>query len=236
MTALLFRYGLDILVLIGLAWLFVGTGRTKAKKRKRTSFLLRRMLPISLAAFLLSTIVIPGVLGPLSRHARYFPQLVEAHKLRLYWKVACLVPGVSSNDTEIQRTIDETARKYTMHPDLIRAVVRVESSNNQFAISEVGGCGLMQVMPNTYYSLRGGNPFAVSSNLSAGTEYLRSLYRRFDGNLELAVAAYNAGPGVVARRGAVPSGGVRRYVDKVMWWYGKYRGRATALKHGDPRT
>lgn len=114
-----------------------------------------------------------------------------------------------------------------MHPDLIRAVVHVESSNNQFALSNVGGCGLMQVMPDTFFSLRGGNPFAVKSNLSAGTEYLRKLYRRFDGNIELALAAYNIGPGVVARLGAVPSGGVRRYVDKVMWWYRYYRNNDT---------
>ncbi|NOQ45544.1 MAG: transglycosylase SLT domain-containing protein [Desulfobulbaceae bacterium] len=224
MTALLFRYGFDILIFGSLAWRFVVTGRTKAKKCKRKLFLLRRVLPITLAAFLLSAIVIPGVLGPVSRHARYFPQLIEAHKLRLYWQIACLAPGVSGSDTEIQRAIDEIAREYTMHADLIRAVVRVESSNNQFALSKVGGCGLMQVMPNTYYSLRRGNPFAVRSNLSAGTMYLRSLYRRFDGNVELAIAAYNVGPGEVARRGTVPPGEVRRYVDKVMWWYGKYRG------------
>ena len=113
-----------------------------------------------------------------------------------------------------------------MHPDLIRAVVRVESSNNQFALSNVGACGLMQVMPNTFYSLHGGNPFTVRSNLTAGTMYLRQLYRQFDGNIELALAAYNTGPGMVARRGAVPPGGVRRYVDKVMWWYKNYRDRA----------
>ena len=119
--------------------------------------------------------------------------------------------------------LPQVAREYTMNPDLIRAIVRVESSNNQFAISNVGGCGLMQVMPNTYYSLRRGNPFSVKSNLRAGTEYLRSLYRRYNGNIEMAIAAYNAGPGRVAQHGSVPPGNVRRYVDKVMWWYKKYR-------------
>ena len=85
----------------------------------------------------------------------------------------------------------------------------------------------MQVMPNTFFSLRRGNPFAVRSNLRAGTKYVRKLYRRFDGNVELALAAYNTGPGVVTRRGAIPPGGVRRYVDKVMWWYEHYRDRDT---------
>lgn len=171
--------------------------------------------------------VIPGILGPVSHHARYLPQFTEAHKLRLYWQVACIIPGIRGNDAKIQHSINEIAREYTMHPDLIRAVVRVESSNNQFALSGVGACGLMQVMPNTFYSLRGGNPFALKSNLSAGTKYLRQLYRQFDGNVELALAAYNIGPGMVARLGAVPPGGVRRYVDKVMWWYKKYRDGST---------
>lgn len=227
MDALLFRYGFDILVSFIFVWLFIASGNTNAKKRKRCFLLIQRVLPITLAAFFLVSIVIPSVFGSVSHYARYFPQFVEAHKLRLYWQVACIIPRVKGTDARIQQTIDEIAREYTMHPDLIRAVVRVESSSNQFALSNVGGCGLMQVMPNTFFSLRGGNPFAVRSNLSAGTKYLRKLYRRFDGNVELALAAYNAGPGVVARHGVIPPGGVRRYVDKVMWWYGHYRNRDT---------
>ena len=223
MITMLFRYGFDILIFGGLTWLFVITGRTKAKRLKRKSFLLRRVLPLTIIVCLLVVLVIPAVFGPVSRHARYLPQFIEAHKLRIYWQVVCLLPGVSGSDSDIQYAINQIAREYTMNPDLIRAIVRVESSNNQFAISNVGGCGLMQLMPNTYYSLRTGNPFAVRSNLRAGTEYLRSLYRRFDGNIEMAIAAYNTGPGRVARHGRVPPGNVRRYVDKVMWWYRKYR-------------
>ena len=225
MITLLCRYGFDILICCILAWLFITTGKANAKKR--ISFLALRLFPLTLAAFFLVSTVIPGVFGSISHYARYFPQFVEAHKLRVYWQVACLVPRVRGTEAMIQQTIDETAREYTMHPDLIRAIVRVESSSNQFALSNVGGCGLMQVMPNTFFSLRRGNPFAVKSNLSAGTKYLRKLYRRFDGNIELALAAYNTGPGVVARLGAVPPGEVRRYVDKVMWWYRHYRKNGT---------
>jgi Transglycosylase SLT domain len=221
MITLLCRYGLDILICCILAWLFIVTGKANAKKR--VLFLALRLFPLTLAAFFLISIVIPGVFGSISHYARYFPQFVEAHKLRAYWHVACLIPRVRGTEANIQQTIDETAREFTMHPDLIRAIVHVESSSNQFALSNVGGCGLMQVMPNTFFSLRRGNPFAVKSNLSAGTKYLRKLYRRFDGNIELALAAYNIGPGVVARIGAVPPGRVRRYVDKVMWWYHHYR-------------
>ena len=227
MNALLIRYGFDILMSCIFAWLFILSGKTNAKKRKRVLFLVQRLFPVTLAAFFLFSSVIPFVFGSVSHTARYLPQVVEAHKLRLYWQVACLIPSVRGNDGKIQQSIDEIAHKYTMHPDLIRAVVQVESANSQFALSRVGACGLMQVMPNTFYSLGHGNPFALRSNLSAGTQYLRRLYRRFDGNIELALAAYNAGPGMVARNGAVPPGGVRKYVDKVMLLYGNYRGSAT---------
>lgn len=235
MIALLFRYGFDILIFGILVLLFIVTSRTKAEKRKRIFFLFRRILPITLAAFLLAAIIIPGVLGPVSRHARYLPQIIESHKLRFYWRLTCVLPGVSGSDTDIQRAINQIAGEYTMHPDLIRAVVRVESSNNQFALSGVGGCGLMQVMPNTYFSLRSGNPFSVKSNLRAGTEYLRSLYRRFGGNIELALAAYNAGPGTVAGLRAVPAGEVRSYVDKVMRCYRQYRGMGKDAQTAAPR-
>ena len=223
MITMLFKYGLDILIFCGLTWVFVVTARTKAKRRKRKTFLLRKVLLPAFIVYLLVVIAIPTVFGSVFHRARYLPQLIEAHKLRVYWQAVCLLPGLSGSDSEIQYTINEVASEYTMNPDLIRAIVRVESSNNQFAISNVGGCGLMQVMPNTYYSLRTGNPFTVRSNLRAGTEYLRSLYRRFNGNIEMAIAAYNIGPGTVARHGRVPPGDVSRYVDKVMWWYRQYR-------------
>ena len=227
MNTLLFRYGIDILICCTLIWLFICSAKTKGKKRTRIFFLVKRAVPFALVVWLLSSIVISGVLGSVSHSARYFPQFIEAHKLRMYWQVACIIPGVRGNDAKIHKTIIEIAREYTMHPDLIRAVVRVESSNNQFALSGVGACGLMQVMPNTFYGLRSGNPFGLKANLSAGTKYLRQLYRQFDGNIELALAAYNTGPGMVVRLGAVPPGGVRQYVDKVMWWYKNYRDGST---------
>lgn len=135
----------------------------------------------------------------------------------------CLIPGLKPSKQDLQRAINQAGRKYTMHPDLIRAVVKVESSNNLFAISPVGACGLMQIMPDTYFAFGRGNPFAVNANLNAGTRYLRHLYRLHNGNIEMALAAYNAGPSLVKRHGGVPPGSVRRYVNRVMWWYSKYK-------------
>jgi hypothetical protein len=228
MDVFLFRYGIDILIICLFVWIFVKSARTGVKKRRRITLLLTRVVPFLLVSYLFLALAIPGVFGTFSLYARYLPQVLEAHKLRLYYQVVCIIPGVKSSELEIQRAINETAKEYTMHPDLIRAVIRVESSNNQFALSWLGACGLMQLMPDTFYSLQRGNPFGVRSNLTAGTLYLRQLYRRFNGNIELALAAYHAGPGVVINHGAVPPGAARRYVDRVMGWYKKYCMRLTS--------
>lgn len=223
MWTFILRYGVDLLLLTILLWFFIRTGKTKAQKRRRLKVLYRRVAPISIVFLFFCFYAVPILLGPYFHHARYLPQILEAHKLRLYWQIACIFPGVKPSADNIQQAIDEVAAEYTMHPDLIRALVQVESSNNQFAISSVGACGLTQVMPNTYYSLGRGNPFALKANLRAGTKYIRHLYRRFDGNLELALAAYNAGPGTIARHRKVPNGPVHQYVVKVTRLYRYYR-------------
>lgn len=218
-----FRYGLDILLAISLLLLFITSAKTRAKKKKRVRFVGKRLLPATLVIWLIVCLLVPALFGSISHHARHLPQLLEAHKLRCYWQLAYLIPGVKPSRKDLQQAIDKTARQYTMHPDLIRAVVKVESSNNPLAISPVGACGLMQIMPDTYFAFGRGNPFAMNANLNVGTRYLRHLYRRYNGNIELALAAYNAGPGLVKRHGGVPPGSVRRYVDRVMWWYRKYK-------------
>ncbi len=223
MTILFFRYGPDFLLLALLILIFFRSARTKQQKRKRAILFLKRIAPLTLASYLLCAWAIPFVFGSFFVTARYLPQKLEAHKLRLYWQVACLIPGVKASDEDIQETIEEIGAEYSMHPALIRALVQVESSSNQMAISPLGACGLTQMMPNTYYSMARGNPFSVRSNLRAGTLYLRKLYRRYNGNLDLALAAYNAGPGTIARHGRVPPGSVSRYVAKVRRLYKQYK-------------
>jgi len=169
-------------------------------------------------------ILIPRLFGPFFPRIRYLPQLIEAHKLHLYYTGwATVIPGGRASRVTIEREIVVAARKYGLHPALVKAVVDVESGFNQFALSPTGGCGLMQLLPSTYYSLRGGNPFGVRSNLSAGTKYLHQLYRRYSGNLPLTLAAYNAGPSRVDRNGGVPQI-AQRYVGNVLALYNRYKG------------
>lgn len=170
-------------------------------------------------------IFIPKLFGPIFPRARYLPQFVEAHKLRLYYTVwSTVIPGTKASRSAIERHIGVAARKHGLHPGLVKAVVTVESGFDQFALSPTGGCGLMQLLPSTYFSLRGGNPFGARSNLFAGTKYLRQLYKRFGGNISLALAAYNAGPSNVKKyQGVPPFAETRNYVKNVLSLYEKYK-------------
>ncbi len=112
--------------------------------------------------------------------------------------------------------IDEAADLYNLDPNLIRAIIRAESAFNPFAVSRAGAQGLMQLMPAVSEELNVLDPFDPRQNIFGGARYLRWLLDRNDGNLDLAVASYNAGPGAVARyNGIPPYRETRNYVKKV---------------------
>jgi soluble lytic murein transglycosylase-like protein len=100
--------------------------------------------------------------------------------------------------------IEEAAKKYDLHPALIRAVIAIESAFDPQAVSEAGALGLMQLMPALAVELGVSDPFDPRENIMAGTRYLSELLAQHDGNVELALASYNAGPGTVAHYQGVP--------------------------------
>jgi soluble lytic murein transglycosylase-like protein len=113
--------------------------------------------------------------------------------------------------------ISEHARKNSVRADLVRAVMQVESAFNPRARSPKGALGLMQLMPATIRQYHVGNPFDPSENVRAGVAYLRELLDRYQNNEELALAAYNAGPGAVDKHGQTvpPYRETQNYVSQI---------------------
>jgi hypothetical protein len=113
--------------------------------------------------------------------------------------------------------VQQAAAKYEIEPDLIHAVIKTESNGNQRAVSRKGAMGLMQLMPSTAYDMNVVNPFNPEENIEGGTKYLRQLLEKFNGDLTLALAAYNAGPKTVEKYGNVPPiSETKQYVKKII--------------------
>jgi len=100
--------------------------------------------------------------------------------------------------------IAEAAERYKLNPAIIRAVMQTESAFNAMAVSPVGALGLMQLMPDVATELGAEDPMDPRQNIMAGARYLRQLLDEHRGNVKLALASYNAGPGAVAKYHAIP--------------------------------
>lgn len=125
--------------------------------------------------------------------------------------------------------IRAAAERYSLDPELVRAIIKVESSFNPHAVSKKGAMGLMQLMPETAKEMQVAAPFEVEENIMGGSRYLRQLLDLFEGDLRLGLAAYNAGPSRVLEKRGIPNiPETKQYVQKVLHEYGRTRGASLA--------
>lgn len=147
---------------------------------------------------------------------------------------ACGNPGVNFgrlrlNTTAYQNEIAAASREFGVEEAVIRAIMHAESSYNPMALSHAGAQGLMQLMPGTARRFGVSDAYNASQNIRGGAQYLAWLLKRFNGNLTLAAAGYNAGEGAVDRHGGVPPyRETQRYVERVAVLAERYRGAVAA--------
>jgi soluble lytic murein transglycosylase-like protein len=128
--------------------------------------------------------------------------------------------------------IDKASEKHNIDPALIKAVIMAESSYNPRAVSPKGAIGLMQLMPNTAESLGVANSYNPEQNVQGGTKYLRKLIDQLDGDIKLALAAYNAGLARVKKHNGIPPfKDTEYYVHKVYHYYDFYKNQEHVQAH-----
>lgn len=137
------------------------------------------------------------------------------------WPAAVSMLNVADCDPLPERQIDalveDASSREGVAADLVRAVIGKESGFRPCAVSPKGAQGLMQLMPATAQMLNVGDPFDSRQNIGAGTRLLKQLLTRYDGDLALALGAYNAGPGAVDRsRGVPPFPETQNYVSDIL--------------------
>ncbi len=137
---------------------------------------------------------------------------------------ARLARGRRVTSQAIDAAIEQAASRHNVDPNLVRAIIKVESNFNPAAVSRAGAIGLMQLMPHTARGLRLANPFDPEQNVDAGVRHLKKLLNSYGGDLRLTLAAYNAGEGAVNRSNGVPNyRETRSYVRRITELYGSGR-------------
>ncbi len=147
-------------------------------------------------------------------------------KKKIVVAVEAKLPKISGKKLNLyNKQIQKVAKKYRIDPALVHAVILAESRFNPDAVSPRGASGLMQLMPDTAQRYKVSDVFDPKQNIRAGVQYLRDLLKLFDNNLELTIAAYNAGEGAVIKNGwrIPPYPETVAYVPKVLSYYRQYQ-------------
>jgi soluble lytic murein transglycosylase len=173
------------------------------------------LLPLSARADIYKYVDANGVI--------HFTNTPTSNQYNLYLKERS--PRSSSVDSSaIRAIISRHAATFRLEEALVRAVIKAESGFNPRAVSKKGALGLMQLMPDTARLLKVRDPLDAEENIRGGSRYLRLMLDEFNGNLDLALAAYNAGPNAVRRHGGIPPyEETRIYVDRVKTYMQNYR-------------
>jgi soluble lytic murein transglycosylase-like protein len=145
-------------------------------------------------------------------------------RYRLKWKTKRTFTrpiGVYNYPKSYEEEIFRAAKQYNIDPDLVKAIIKVESNFSSTAVSQKGAVGIMQLMPETARDYSVNDPFNPTENINGGTRYLKDLMEMFNGNLRLALAAYNAGQNAVIKYGfrIPPYAETIDYVERVLTHY-----------------
>jgi len=131
----------------------------------------------------------------------HFTNTPTDKRFRMFMKTSA---GVPHREQRYDTIIARLCRKYAVDTALVKAVIKTESDFNPYAVSKKGAQGLMQLMPHKARELNVSDPFDPRENLQAGISHLGTLLNRFDGDVKLALAAYNAGENAVHKNNGVP--------------------------------
>jgi soluble lytic murein transglycosylase-like protein len=151
----------------------------------------------------------------------HFTNTPTGNKFRFYLKES---PKPDAGSGTLSDQIARSAKAFDLDEALIKAVIKVESNYDPKAVSARGAQGMMQLIPATAREMQVNDPFNAADNIRGGSRYLRQMLDQFGGNLELALAAYNAGPGNVRRYGGVPPfAETQNYIQQVKKYLQFYR-------------
>jgi len=162
---------------------------------------------------------------PLNRSSQVYAMFDGTHLWPRAGTGPVSLPQLSARRRSVEPIVERVAQSHGLNPALLKAIIEVESGFNANAVSPKGAVGLMQVMPATAARYGRYNLYSPEQNIDVGARYLRDLLAMFDGNIRLAVAAYNAGENAVIRHGrrVPPYQETIKYVPMVLERYDRFR-------------